>query len=152
MPHLCLDCFNTYKSDLMQKADKLKYTEEDTWVMCPNTKCNGNVIEVDELILPTIKLLNQKGYHTKFCCSGHTYDKIVNCYIMFDNEIDIPSVPKGFSKDFGGINESNICVEANVTSINYTEYQAYKFILKANTELLKWARSLPNNSLKNNKI
>lgn len=33
-----------------------------------------DVFEVDEDIAQTISVLNKKGYHTKYCCSGHVKD------------------------------------------------------------------------------
>lgn len=38
---------------------------------CPIKDCSGEVVELDEMITPTIILLNKKGYHTSYCCAGH---------------------------------------------------------------------------------
>lgn len=38
---------------------------------CPTPGCDGELVHVDELMLPTIRRLNKLGYCTKFCCSGH---------------------------------------------------------------------------------
>ena len=42
--------------------------------------------ECDELIAPTIALLNKKGYTTKNCCSGHPYEDIGNMIIHLQEE------------------------------------------------------------------
>lgn len=36
-------------------------------------KVKEQYFECDEMIAPTISLLNKKGYKTKYCCSGHSY-------------------------------------------------------------------------------
>ena len=36
-------------------------------------KVKDQYFECDEMIAPTISLLNKKGYKTKFCCAGHLY-------------------------------------------------------------------------------
>lgn len=67
-----------------------------------------HMFEIDENMAPVIKLLNEKGYKTEFCCEGH-YGKMVigdiepgdnRCrnsaaYIKFDSSItNLPSLPK----------------------------------------------------------
>ena len=42
------------------------------------------LIEIDTDILPLIQLLNDKGYGTRFCCSGHP----INFYIYFRNDFE----------------------------------------------------------------
>lgn len=34
----------------------------------------NDIFEVDDLIAETISILNKKGYHTLYCCSGHVKD------------------------------------------------------------------------------
>ena len=34
----------------------------------------NDIFEVDDLIGKTISILNKKGYHTLYCCSGHVKD------------------------------------------------------------------------------
>lgn len=45
-----------------------------------------DVFEVDEYIAEAISILNKKGYYTKYCCSGHTFDD--GRYITFT--FDVP--------------------------------------------------------------
>lgn len=35
-----------------------------------------DMVEVDEVIAPVIQRLNQKGYVTEYCCSGHPFKSI----------------------------------------------------------------------------
>ena len=86
MPCLCLECFEVYGDEAMFKT---KY-DYDTEMYCPKKSCEGSVIEVDELLLLSIKTLNQKGYITKFCCSGHVHDSYPQPYIAFEDDIDLP--------------------------------------------------------------
>lgn len=41
---------------------------------CPKAGCWGELIQVDELMLPMVRILNRKGYETQYCCSGHVND------------------------------------------------------------------------------
>lgn len=68
--------------DMFSKEEFLRFTEDmekinPKWfIPDPSLKTvlwNGK--EIDVLIYPLIKLLNEKGYKTISCCSGHIYDK-----------------------------------------------------------------------------
>lgn len=47
---------------------------------------NMKLVEIDELLIPTIFLLNRKGYITEFCCSGHI-DEPYGGYVAFKEPI-----------------------------------------------------------------
>jgi hypothetical protein len=60
--------------------------------ICFEKDCTDNhgssgkqIVEIDDEILDTIKLLNQKGYATMFCCGGHIRKEWVSAemYIVF---------------------------------------------------------------------
>jgi hypothetical protein len=63
------------------------------------------LFEVDDLIAEPVRVLNQKGYVTKFCCSGHICrDDMhaseedwpllpVGTYIMFEKRYTLPPCP-----------------------------------------------------------
>ena len=76
-------------------------------------------VEIDELIAPTIQVLNRKGYITTGCCSGHSlkdtitaitsyspnnsemgykviHDRIYDTHIAFKEGISLPSLPPEF--------------------------------------------------------
>ena len=67
--------------------------------LCPKSSCEGDVVEVDELIILPIKLLNEKGYFTEFCCSGHYFKAIPNTYIKFQENYRFKTLPKNFVQD-----------------------------------------------------
>ena len=92
--YYCSDCGEIYDSSLL-KTDL--YSAYD--MPCPKAGCNGSIFEVDELMLQTIKILNEKGYTTKFCCSGHYYHSPSSGYLWFEEWVELPNLPKGFSID-----------------------------------------------------
>lgn len=58
--------------------------------ICPNLVCTNpyKVFKIDEIILPTIVLLNSKNIQTQCCCGGHIYPSInsmFEIYITFKN-------------------------------------------------------------------
>jgi hypothetical protein len=50
-------------------------------IMAPNGKTYQRDIDVE--IAPLIKKLNDKGFYTQYCCSGHEEDEYHDMYIMF---------------------------------------------------------------------
>ena len=65
-----------------------------------DARISGPLFECDELLAPTISILNKLGFRTEFCCSGHAYDYKENknctvpywinnsCYICFSKELE----------------------------------------------------------------
>lgn len=90
--YLCLSCGEVYDSPRLNITNGFD-------IYCPKTNCYGELVEVDELMIPTIKTLNEKGYRTVMCCSGHYTKKNPLAYIYFVEGIDIPSIPAGFKKE-----------------------------------------------------
>ena len=68
---------------------------------CPSVECSfyfNELVEIDEMMVYPIEILNQKGYKTRFCCSGHMFspaNRMYNeGYILFDNIYKFPSIPR----------------------------------------------------------
>lgn len=104
---------------------------------CNNDQCGCNVVEIDDLIVPTILELNKKGYKTRFCCSGHMYS-ISSIHIMFEGYLEDVvknNLPEGF-----------IFVESNLNSFiirhEFVESDRYEELLKYNNILYKWSLGL----------
>ena len=139
--YLCLSCFEIYEKD------SLRIDEFSEYIFCPKTNCIGEIVEVDELMIPVIIELNKKGYFTQYCCSGHFYGQHPNGYIMFKKDIDIPNIPKYFKRENnkkGLVIRSTIKHNLNIKPDYYDCFKIYK-----NAEiLLKWAISLPYNQIK----
>jgi hypothetical protein len=89
LEYVCMSCYRIFDNR------NLKVWNEQ--FICPVKECLGEVIELDEMITPTIIMLNKKGYMTSYCCAGHI-DK--NCgYISFHYYDDMDEemfLPKGY--------------------------------------------------------
>lgn len=129
--YMCSSCFQAYKSDCIQ-TNKLG----NAW--CPNVECNGNMLfEIDELMIKPIQILNKKGYKTKYCCSGHSYEKYPSPYIMFNF---IPSYcPKDWYIDDNCIRAKKYSIEE---FLNFTLEEKQKYIFNSINNLLIWSLEL----------
>ena len=128
---LCLNCFEVY-------SNEYRYDRRD-YNFCPKLGCDGEVVEIDELMIPVIKTLNEKGYCTEYCCSGHYGDGYTNTYIKFSEWVELPEeLPDGFVYEERG----------NVIRKNYVDNlhpnQKYIEILNTTKDLIKWADNLPD--------
>ena len=108
--------------------------------------CGGLLVQIDEMILPAISLLNKKGYHTKFCCSGHTYDSFppylyFEPYICFERYVKLPCLPDGFRYE-RDCAENRFVVRKNMPDDCENTYKHME-ILKSNLALIEWATELP---------
>ncbi len=115
--------------------------------------------EIDELIAPTVQVLNRKRYTTKYCCSGHPFEKWVEgrglsngthpvrSYIGFKSGITLPSLPPDFSVSEVFEKRFNmLLIEKTYFPDGDCEDHFYNIaqqILEAMTELYKWALDLP---------
>jgi hypothetical protein len=133
MSCLCLECFDVYEDEAMFKT---KY-DYDTEMYCPKKSCKGIVIEVDELLLLPIKILNQKGYITKYCCSGHIYSSYPQTYIVFEDDINLPNIPNGFYVD------AERCIRKDFNYKKNNELLLQKEIIKTVIDILSWVKKLP---------
>ena len=132
--YLCLECGEIYDSDWLNNNELFEYIQ---W---PKTNCVGTLIEVDELLLPTIKILNEKGYSTKFCCSGHYESQHPNGYIAFEDWVDLPYIPDGFKADE---DYDHIVIRSTLPYTTPT-LEDFKTICDNAKTLLDWAISLPD--------
>jgi hypothetical protein len=135
MAYLCMGCYEVYDRDLGR---------------CPKRDCDAQVVEIDELMLPTIKILNEKGYITDFCCSGHIYDNGGGAYILFDElltefleekEINYlkNNLPKGWTFEIESLDR--ICFRYRVNNNNVLA--TYEEIFQANLSMLRFVEELP---------
>ena len=139
MAKFCLKCYEVFKLEslLQDKVNNFQH--------CPKFSCTGQVIDVDELMLPIIIELNKKGYYTEYCCAGHYYDKAPNSYILFQEGISIPSLPSGYIYDKDSTRTiRNDFSKYTDGDIVYSDNDRYFEIINCNaTLLLNWANSLP---------
>lgn len=139
----CLACQRSYEITVLRGN-----------IACP--KCEGNLVEIDDLLAPTILLLNHKGYKTQYCCSGHLCldQPRVHTYVVFDDAIlryidkdkFVRSLPDSFyvcemdpSPDLGP--DPRITIRFRPIKAQTTRHKL-TMLFRANLELLIWAEKL----------
>ena len=138
MAYLCMNCYEIYDRDLGY---------------CPKVNCHQDIVEIDELMLPTIILLNQKGYMTDFCCSGHSYLEYNNPYIAFSDFLVDIFDGEEIKDMFKDLPEPWVLEEPNGTYRRMYCWRCkieeedvikrYKAIMDANYALLEYVTKLP---------
>lgn len=133
---------------MMQEALKIFMTKKDSHLdyVCPvcfnqinHCSCDRMpwyAIQIDRNIQQHIRMLNTKGYKTKYCCESHKPTE--SMYIEFNCDYGIGNVielPEGFERHGNGV--SWIC-KRNMTD---DEYKSEKN--KHLKYLLDWCKSLP---------
>ena len=128
MATMCENCY---------EVDGRKYKARRT---CKH--CGGLLVQIDEMLLTTISVLNKKGYHTKFCCSGHVYDTFPQTYIYFTGDVKLPDIPEGFRYE-DGYYGGGFCIRKDVED-DWTPRYSHMEILQRNLKLIEWATELPH--------
>lgn len=117
-------------------------------------------VEIDELIAPTIQALNQKGYTTKFCCSGHPsrvwlmldeggyYETSspLDSSIVFENNITLPFLPPDFEAEEREWYHGRLVIRKRypIDDDNNVQYfERAEKILETMKQLYQWALNLP---------
>ena len=137
MAYVCLECGEIYTEKMAR---------------CPKASCYGRVVEIDELMIPTIIALNDKGYVTDFCCSGHFYDRNVP-YIFFspfifeifeEDELRelFKNLPEPWYIDEGDVDDGYFCIRARMLD-GMSDIEAFKYITDLNIKLLEFVKELP---------
>jgi hypothetical protein len=106
--------------------------------VCPVKDCYGDVVEIDDNIFHPIQTLNNKGYTTQHCCSGHLWGG--SPYIVFDEMVN----KNCFDTYPGGFLQSEFGTKAYISRIIKNKDVLYKQreLNKSAYELLKWAEEL----------
>ena len=93
--YVCLECWQVFDYRIVPNLGEGGY--------CPVKGCLGEIIDLDENFIAVIKTLNEKGYETFGCCSGHIWDYGVpgsaRSYIAFQPYIkkgELEPLPKGW--------------------------------------------------------
>ena len=138
MAYVCLECNEIYTEKMGR---------------CPKASCCGEVVEVDELMIPTIIALNEKGYVTDYCCSGHFYDKRSTPYIMFSECMFEAFSEKELVELFKDLPEPwyideydcppwNFCIRARMLD-GMNDVETLEYIADLNIKLIKFVGQLP---------
>ena len=131
--YLCPACGNVYDGDFLNIEDRFEGG------YCPIASCGCRVFEIDEDMIEPITNLNQKGYATEFCCTGHLYDGSLGAYIKFKHRLCTPkTVPKGWYAD---ADDNYTCIRADIKGKTFD--QRRKCIFRNMTNLIEWSRELP---------
>jgi len=116
---------------------------------CIQSECNGEIIEVDDLMYNTLKILNEKGYTTKFSCSGHTTEPFLNkiyredVYIVFrENIFELDNVVSTFNSILSNkFRRNNYSIHCYLIPFNDV-YEFRCYLNELNLLLLKFAMEL----------
>lgn len=96
--------------------------------------------EIDEDFIPVLIELNEKGYYTNSCCSGHLEDiekyGTWQIYLSFEDEYDLKDIP--LEKNKNEIYDLKYKGNKNATIQEKNEDR-----LKVLEKLLEWAKRLP---------
>ena len=127
--------------------------------VCPVKDCYGDVVEIDDNIFHPIQTLNNKGYITDFCCSGHLWGG--SPYIVFDEMVN----KNCFDTYPGGFLPSEFGTKAYISRTIKNKDVLFKQreLNKSAYELLKWSEELsvakimsvsfsPKNNLRNDSL
>jgi hypothetical protein len=129
-------------------------------------ECKSKTFECDEWIAPVIRILNHKGYKTKYCCSGHpTYisrtgirsngEEVTlplfhcfNNYIMFDipfEELSKIMLPEGYEFDkYDERDKGNSTIRYSDQYNPCSYYDAIGHFHKSMKAVYRWANELPS--------
>ena len=137
---VCLSCWEVFDREVLRSG-----MSGEMW--CPKRSCNQEVADIDECLIPAIRALNEKGYYTVSCCSGHFWDNdrigCTNQYVLFQESVkesDLGKLPDGFATETNDTGMLTIRrrFQNNEPSGLHME------ILKSSVILTEWARKLPD--------
>lgn len=145
MAKMCDECLEVYGSEDLSNKPYVS-RDGDIFSLCPKRGCHGEIVEIDDIILPAIRSLNGLGYYTIESCAGHIEDKFTTkTYIKFDAGvvIDEKTLPSGFKMRID-VDEDTMeefpVVYKNV--LITTETKAFQEILTNGLMLFVWASTL----------
>lgn len=139
---LCMSCFESYSNEITNQSP-LK-DDNGIYYVCPRRTCQGKVVEIDDLLIPTIRLLNEKGYYTISSCSGHMEEGETISYIVFDETVlDIPDIPKGYQLALISENEGGKFLTIKKSITGSDSIQLFRNVLNNALMLYAWALKLP---------
>lgn len=109
---------------------------------CPLRNCHGTIIEIDENLFEVYKILNEKGYPTIACCSGHVIKDYT--YINFQGNLSFSSLPNGFIEKHRKF--SNETYPQTIIVKNYdnklSSIELQKQLWSTAQDILNWAECL----------
>ena len=115
----------------------------DSFGNCPLRECYGYLIEIDENLYEAYKVLNEKGYITRNCCSAHSFSERPKTYIQFSGRYSFPSLPTGFKVEMRN-DESGDCITTISKTLNkeMVSTDLQRKIWKTAQDVLNWSEKL----------
>ena len=133
---ICDTCSTIFKDNVFS-------TYCESYNNCPLRECSGHIIEIDENIYEVYRILNEKGYVTRNCCSAHSFSEHPQTYIQFYGDLSFPSLPDGFELKHDSIeNEGEITTISKNYNKKLSSVELQMDIWDTSKDLLKWAESL----------
>lgn len=110
-----------------------------------DSRIDAPLFEVDELIAPIISILNNKGYKTEYCCSGHFNRS--RTYIVFSDQytnIITSDYPDNFDLS-DGYENNHMCLGSEpYRGEEFTKDRLVEIVNNV-VSLWRWAEELPIN-------
>jgi hypothetical protein len=111
---------------------------------CPKKSCDGDVVEIDDDLVPIIVQLNEKGYLTEYCCSGHAGSEFVDpsTYIMFVPQVKkelFTNIPAGFKLE--NAQDGSVVIRARYKAS--TLLRTHAKVARGIARLALWVDKLP---------
>ena len=129
---ICNCCDTVFKDDIFT-----------SYSGCPVRFCGGEVIEIDENLFEVYRLLNEKGYITKYCCSAHSISSCPQTYIQFKGDIKFPKLPTGFKVETRHFGEDETVTNLYKRyALNLPTIELQRQIWATALKLLNWATRL----------
>lgn len=124
------------------RCKKFYLSEHLNGSICPDATCEKRLVEIDENMVVPIGILNEKGYITAYCCSGHVHRHICGGYIAFRPDSPLPhSTPKGWTWDKTILDNGQHCIRWSFKrGDNIIDRQ--KMILQKTQALVNWCENL----------
>lgn len=132
----CSKCHKIFETEML-------HLKHEYGCDCPTVGCDGEAFGIDEEMLIPIAILNDKGYETRWSCSGHVFDEHSReGYIAFSDQSTFPkTVPDGWYAD-----EEYKAIRYQVPNKNAIFRR--KAIVKHIDNLIEWAVKLPQNNIR----
>ena len=127
MKGICTGCLCVYEENLIGTK-------------CSKRNCEGEVIKIEDSLVPVVKLLMEKGYYVKAEKSGYKYlssDYIPDALsIVFEEYVNLLSKPQ----DMEFIEKEN---KITITFDNETKSQALNSVYNNLKNIINWIQELP---------
>jgi hypothetical protein len=139
MAYMCTLCSKVYTESSMRNQER----DEHNNISCTKKSCDGYVVDMDGILIPTVQLLNKKGYSRNRYHSEKIYNSVA-IRIDFDIDIKLPNGPKGFYYDQTNTGYDSFTSIIKLYRDSSNNLERLNDITKALINLSDWAIALPD--------